>query len=322
MSDEKYFSPTVVPAKNFDPETDSKLLYKAMKGLGTNEKQIIDVVANRSSSQLQTVAKKFKTMYGEDLEKWLEGELRGKFERCVLGRFYQPLAYQAYVCRRAMKGAGTNERALIDVICTKSNEEIELLKKAYTAVIQRDLEKDVKSETSGDFRRFLMSLLSAGRDNKPADEKMAETDARTLYESGEGKWGTDESKFNMIFSTRSFPQLKATFTAYTKLYGNSMQTAIEKEMSGDLRRAYLTLIRWLTDPITYYSEVLYMSMKGLGTDDRTLIRTVLSRCEIDLGTIKKRFEKLHQKTLDRAVKKETSGDYRRMMLALIMDPSE
>jgi len=153
-------------------------------------------------------------------------------------------------------------------------------------------------------------------------KKTAETDARDLYSAGEGKWGTDESKFNMIFATRSFAQLKAIFNAYQKLKGSDMETAIEKEMSGDIRRAYLTLIRWIKDPITYYSEVLYMSMKGLGTDDRTLIRTVLARCEIDLGTIKKKFEKLHQKTLDRAVKKETSGHYRNIMLALIMDPNE
>jgi len=322
MSEEKYFSPTVLPARKFDPETDAKVLYKAMKGLGTDEKTIISVVAFRSSAQLQQIAQKFNTMYGKTLPAWLKSELSGKFEDCVLGRFYQPLGYQAYVCRKAMKGVGTDERALIDVICTKSNEEMELLKKAYEVLFKRDLPKDVASETSGDFRRVLLSLLSAGREDKPADEKTAESDARDLYNAGEGKWGTNESKFNMIFATRSFAQLSAMFASYKKIKGNDIEKAIEKEMSGDLRRAYLTLIRWIKDPIEYYSEVLYKSMKGLGTDDRTLIRTVLARCEIDLGTIKKKFYHLHQKTLDRAVKSETSGDYRRIMLALIMDPSE
>jgi len=322
MSEIKYFSPTVLAEPEFDPETDAKVLYKAMKGLGTDEKTIISIVAFRSSAQLQQVAEKFVTMYGKTLEAWLKSELSGKFESCVLGRFYQPLGYQAYVCRKAMKGLGTNERALIDVICTKSNGDIELLKKIYSIMFQRDLVKDVTGETSGDFRRFLISLLSAGREDKPADEKRAETDAKDLYSAGEGKWGTDESKFNMIFATRSFAHLRAIFAAYKKLDGNDIEKAIQKEMSGDVRRAYLTLIRWIKDPIEYYSEVLYRSMKGLGTDDRTLIRTVLARCEIDLGMIKKKFEQLHQKTLDRAVKSETSGDYRRIMLALIMDPAE
>merc|ERR1711920_233819 len=109
--------------------------------------------------------------------------------------------------------------------------------------------------------------------------------------------------FNRIFAGRSFPQLRATMKAYKKKTGEDMADVIENEMGGDLKDAFLTLVRYIQDPITYYSEVLYRSMKGMGTDDDRLIRTILSRCEIDLGAIKERFEKLHQKTLDKSIKK-------------------
>jgi len=313
-------SPTVVPANDFDPETDAKVLYAAMKGFGTDEKKIIGVVAYRSSKQLMAVEKKFRTMYGEDLMPWFEKELSGKLEKVVLGRFYGPRGYQAYVLRKAMKGVGTDERALVDVICTKNMVEMGYLNRAYTALFNRDLIKDLQSETSGDFRRILVSLASAGRETNPVDEDLAVKEAKDLYNAGEGKWGTDEGTFNRIFANRSFPQLRATFLAYKKLRGQGMDAVIEKEMSGNLKLAFLTLVRFIMDPITYYAEVLYYSMKGMGTDDETLIRTILARCEIDLGLIKKRFEKLHQKTLDKAVKGETSGDYRKIMLQLIMDP--
>jgi len=312
-------SPTVVAAQDFDAETDAKVLYKAMKGFGTDEDKILNVVANRSSAQLVAVEKKFRTMYGDDLAKWLEKELRGNFEKVVLGRFFRPLGYQAYCLRNAMAGMGTDERALIDVICTKNKQEMIKVKKAYQAMYNRDLIKDIQSETSGDFRRILVSLVSAERDEKPVDEDLAKTDAQALYDAGEGKWGTDEGTFNRIFAGRSFPQLRATFLAYKKKTGQDMGTVIEKEMSKNLKKSFLTLVRYIQDPITYYTEVLYRSMKGMGTDDRTLIRTVLSRCEIDLGVIKKRFQKLHQKTLDKAIKSETSGDYRKIMLMIVMD---
>jgi len=313
-------SATVVPAKDFDPETDSKVLYKAMKGFGTDEDKIINVVANRSSAQLMTVEKKFRTMYGDDLCTWLEKELRGNLEKVVLGRFFGHWGYQARVLRRAMAGLGTNERALIDVICTKNKREMELVRKAYEQFYKRDLIRDIRCETSGDFRRILVSLASAGRNTKPADKDRAERDAKTLYDAGEGKWGTDEATFNLIFAGRSFPQLRAMFQAYKKQTGQEMEKVIQKEMSGDVKRAFLTLVRYIQDPITYYSEVLYYSMKGLGTDDRTLIRTVLSRCEIDLGVIKKRFFKDHHKTLEWAIKCDTSGDYRKILLKLVADP--
>jgi len=315
------FSPTVLAAKDFDPEVDCKVLYSAMKGMGCNNKKIIEVVGHRSSAQLIAVEKKFLTMYGEDLKKWLEKELRGNFEKVVLGRFFDPIGYQAYVLRKAMAGLGTDERALIDVICTKNKYQMEMLQRAYQTMFKRDLVKDIKSETSGDFRRILISLVVAGREDKAVDVELAKSDAKVLYDAGEGKWGTDEATFNRIFALRSFPQLKATFYAYKKQRGQMMDIVIEKEMSGNLKRAFLTLVRYIQDPITYWSEVLYHSMKGMGTDDRTLIRTVIYRCEIDLGLIKKRFEKLHQKTLDRAIKSETSGDYRKLMLQIVMDPN-
>jgi len=312
-------NPTVVPVKDFDPETDAKCLYDAMKGFGTNEKKIINIVANRSSAQLIVVEKKFATLYGEDLKKMLKKELGGKLEEVVLGRFYDRWQYQAYICRNAMKGMGTDEQALVDVLCTKSAEDMKKVKSAYEELYQRDLLKDVKSEVGGNTGRLLYSLVTAGREteDKDPDIVLARAEAKALYDAGEGQWGTDEKIFNNIFANRSFKQLRLMFLCYRQLANKLIFEAIEKEMSGTLKSAFLTLSQYMMDPITYYSEVLFHSMKGIGTDDERLIRTVLSRCEIDLQTVKERFEKLHQRTLDKAIKKETSGDYEKIMLALV-----
>lgn len=64
-------------------------------------------------------------------------------------------------------------------------------------------------------------------------------------------------------------------------------------------------------------QVLRKAMKGLGTDDATLIRVIVTRTEIDLQYIKAEYLKKYKKTLNDAVHSETSGHYRAFLLSLL-----
>ena len=56
---------TVVAASKFDPQADAEKLRKAMKGFGTDEKAIIEVVTQRDTTQRQKILKQFKQMFGK-----------------------------------------------------------------------------------------------------------------------------------------------------------------------------------------------------------------------------------------------------------------
>ena len=64
----------------------------------------------------------------------------------------------------------------------------------HLIVFDVEMEKDIKGDTSGFFRKLLVSQCAANRDeNATFDRTEAKRDAKSLYEAGEKKWGTDES---------------------------------------------------------------------------------------------------------------------------------
>jgi len=63
-------------------------------------------------------------------------------------------------------------------------------------------------------------------------------------------------------------------------------------------------------------------MKGLGTKEATLIRIIVSRCEIDMVQIKQKFEPMAKETLVNALKGDCSSDFLRILLTLIGEESQ
>jgi annexin A7/11 len=239
-------------------------------------------------------------------------------EEAVVALMSPTIPYLAQELRHTMKGAGTDESALIEILC-RTNAEIRAIKAAYETEFKgRSLEKDVVSETSGHFKRLLVSQVNASRDENPnVDQAKAEADAKAIWEAGEAHIGTDESVFNTVLCTRSYPQLKATFEKYRALTGKGIVDTITREFSGSIREGLLAIVNYCWDPKWFFAERLYKSMKGAGTDDRTLIRVIVTRSEVDLKDVSKSFHKQYSKFLADFIKGDCSGDYGRLLLAVL-----
>ncbi|XP_057371032.1 annexin B10-like isoform X3 [Daphnia carinata] len=315
--------PTVLPAADFDPVADAHALRAAMKGFGTDEQAIIDILCKRSNAQRQAITEAYKKEFGrQDLIADLKSELGGNFENVIIGLMLPTDEYCAKQLHKAMKGIGTNEDVLVEILCSRPYDEIVQIAAAYEKLYGSTLEADVQGDTSGPFQRLLVMALQGLRDNYAYDPVKAEEQAQILYNAGEGTVGTDENAFVEILGHAGQRHAYLIFQEYKKISGKTIEQAMESEMSGELLHGLLAMVKTVHNRPAYFAERLEVAMKGLGTDDDALIRIIVSRCEIDLANIKFEYERINGRTLLSAVKSEeeageTSGDYRNALLALI-----
>uniref|UniRef100_A0A665X918 Annexin n=1 Tax=Echeneis naucrates TaxID=173247 RepID=A0A665X918_ECHNA len=294
-----------------DPLRDVEVLRKAMKGFGTDENAIIELLGNRSNKQRVPMVAAYKTTYGKDLVHDLKSELTGNFEKLVLAMMMSPAHFDAAELREAIKGAGTDEACLIEILSSRSNAEIREIAAIYKAEYGKSLEDAISGDTSGHFRRLLVSLCQGNRDERETvDIALAKQDAQKLYAAGENKVGTDESQFNAILCARSKPHLRAVFQEYQQMCGRDIEKSICREMSGNVEDGMVAVGMFV------WKRHIMMCSQGAGTKDRTLIRIMVSRSEIDMLDIRQEYLKAYGKSLYTHISGDTSGDYKKLLLKL------
>ncbi|XP_030751657.1 annexin B11-like [Sitophilus oryzae] len=156
----------------------------------------------------------------------------------------------------------------------------------------------------------MVSLCNVCRDDDNiTDITEARNDAEALAKIGVLNLGVDQTALNNILYQRNWKQLQLIFKEYEKMTGYDIGKVIKNEFA---------VTRSIKNQASFFARLFRKCVKGFfGTKDRTLIRLVVSRCEVDMKEIKKIYEIQYGETLADAIKGDTSGDYQKCLLRLI-----
>ena len=300
-----------------DPNADAEILRSAIKGKTKDEDKIIKLITNRSNAQRQNIKEAYNSLYNSDLIKDLQKELSGHFGDVVMALFYLPVDYDCFQLRKAVKGLGTDEDALIEILATRPPEVIEQIKQRYSEMYPgRTLLKDIEDDTSGNFKSILTALIEAKRpSNSNPDLAECEKCAKLLQDATEQK-KKDVEIFSKIFTEKSQAEFICIAQLYFKLTKKTILQVVEKEFSGDCKEALIGIIYAMLSPSEYFAKKVYKSIKGLGTDNNTLIRILITRNEKDMPQIKQFYKQIYKKDMIEGIKDDTSGSYRKILVEL------
>ncbi|XP_022894456.1 annexin D1 [Olea europaea var. sylvestris] len=306
-----------VPAHVPSVAEDCEQLRKAFAGWGTNEDLIISILGHRNAAQRKLIRQVYAETYGEDLLKALDKELTNDFERLVLLWTLDPCERDAYLANEATKRWTSSNQVLMEIACTRSPKDLLLAREAYHARFKRSLEEDVAYNTHGDFRKLLVPLVSSYRyGGDEVNLTLAKTEAKLLHEKISEKAYNDDDLIR-ILATRSKAQVNATVNQYKNQFGND----INKDLEADPKDEFLSILRGTIEclicPEKYFEKAIRLAINKQGTDEGALTRVVATRAEIDMKIIKDEYQKRNSVPLDRAIAKDTTGDYEKLLLALI-----
>lgn len=301
-------------------EQDVQNLKKSMEGWSKDEKTIIEITSKRSKITRQEICSNYYSKYKKDLINDFKKELSGKFKELTVALYRSPLEFDVYEVFKAMDGVGTDEDALIEILCTRPSSRIEEIKTTYKDLFNKTLIEVIQDETSNFIERLLTSLVSNKRSIiSTIDQEKLKKDIEYLKTIFDRKINVEdiEENFIVIFSSRSYYEIEYIYNQYKNTYNLDLKDQIKKKFDSDEFLCLSTIINYSLNKLEYFADRINYSFKGLTSKDDILIRSIVSREEEDLKEIGEFYKQKYKISLYDTISNQCSGDYKKLLLGII-----
>jgi hypothetical protein len=211
---------------------------------------------------------------------------------------------------KAIKGLGTDEKALNNIYGHRTKEQLLQVAAAYPAHHRHTLEQAIKGDTSGHYETLLLWLAKPVNEVKTSLLKYATKGA-----------GTAERYLIDVLAPSSNAEIKALFqtdpTAITAVLNDVKHGHFAKTIEIILKAQRNEDPTFNEDETVRVAESLYKAGEGrLGTDESTFTEALTTYSVPFLRRVSYHYAQKHKHSLEQAIKKETSGHYEDLLIAL------
>jgi hypothetical protein len=244
---------------------------------------------------------------------------KGDFGMALQFLALNPCEAESLMIDKAAKGVGTDELLLITIMCGRTNSEIELLKKTYFNMHDKDLGRKLDSELGGDLEQLVINVLQADEKKFDPDyhtNDRAKDDADKLHSMSQGRWGTNETGLFKLLIASPPKYVAMINSAYADKYGYTLPKAFEIELGGTVETAALFVIGMKLKPIETIAGLIDRACKGFGTNE-ILLTTVLIRYQKVMAQVNVAHQELYGQSIEDRVKKELRGNFESLLLCLL-----
>lgn len=319
--------PDIVKQKDLTPEHFGSVvddicqqIRDATKGWGANKQKVIDALATQDSTRRHQVNLRYKEMFEKDLDEVMKKEFSGDFGLALKFLSLPMDRAEAAMIRKATAGVGASVKIVWSIMCGRTNEEMEILKKTYFDKYDKDLGKLMGYELHGDMERLVFNCMQACEevyDPQFHTNDRAVEDAEIIHKKGQGRWGTDERGIFKVLCASPPEHLENISKEYAEKYGYTLMKAMEKEMTGEVQLACLHMLGMKLKPYETLAKLIRDACAGFGTDELLLTCTLIRSQAVMASGVQAAHIEMYGKTIQDRIRHEASGDYKSLLLQIM-----
>eukprot|EP00244_Chara_vulgaris_P009838 TRINITY_DN4308_c0_g1_i6.p1 TRINITY_DN4308_c0_g1~~TRINITY_DN4308_c0_g1_i6.p1 ORF type:complete len:368 (+),score=53.34 TRINITY_DN4308_c0_g1_i6:110-1213(+) len=327
---------SIIPKSDFDVKMDCKMLHAVMepatarKAPDATARSLIQILTTRSYDQRQEIVSSFREYYGRYIAQDIRGCVASAGLREGLLTLVRPYSVRdASAIHKALTCRILDEHTLLEIMCSRDFDELQDICDSYRDLFKVELWKAIKSEVSGNLEAQLTMMLTDKRSKAPVEEVRVRESTRELHNVSRGKWKDKKHYVGSKFRRESFDQLRAIFNEYERLYGESIEDLVDRDMHGHIGRLVGFLMRFARSEVCFYAwclrkaisgdfgekSPLHRAVLGHSCTKTVLTRIVLARCDVDMLNIITAYEEMYGSCLKEDICAVTHGELRDLLMA-------